>query len=196
MLEKKKVDDVAATAPNLTTVHGKPTQSRMYSGSHSLDERVATYGRPASLAYTLPPAAGKQADDIEAEKKRFDGTTTNRFFYEDLPAQARSSPPKQGYFDTTLDDTKHRKTMNLEREKAFFATDGAAFISPYLATSTRSTGAGTGKMGRMGDFTRNPKEAGSVYGVSIWADEYAQWGNKLKGKTLGETRSKAMTKHF
>ena len=197
MLKAKVKADTAATAPDVGTVGGKPQQSRLYSGSYSLDERVATYGRPPSLAYSLPPAAGKQVEEIEAINSKFDGTTTNRIFYQDLPARAKFSPPKNGYYDTTLDDTKHRKTMALEREADFFASGGASTItgsSPKIGATAKSAGSGRG--GALGEFTRNPKEAGSVYGVSVWSDEYAQWGTKLSGMSLSETRSKAMTKYF
>lgn len=40
-------------------------------------------------------------------------------------------------------------------------------------------------------------QSGNPYGVSVFVDEYAQWGDKLGGKmTLGETVSKKMTSYF
>lgn len=51
--------------------------------------------------------------------------------------------------------------------------------------------------GLRGELTRNPREAGNPYGVSVFVDEYAQWGSKLAGKTtLGETASRKMTAYF
>ena len=32
-----------------------------------------------------------------------------------------------------------------------------------------------------GELTRCPKEAGSVYGLSVFVDEYGKWQTKLRG---------------
>ncbi len=39
-------------------------------------------------------------------------------------------------------------------------------------------------------------QAGNPYGVSVFVDEYAGWGRKLAGTTLGETVSRKMTTYF
>ena len=57
---------------------------------------------------------------------------------------------------------------------------------------TRSTPAQGGR----GEITRRPGESGNVYGVSVFVDEYAKWGTACAGRTLGDTVSSKMTKHF
>lgn len=69
-----------------------------------------------------------------------------------------------------------------------------------LAADTFTTGKPedtfAGRAGRRGELTRHPAESGSVYGVSTFVDDYARWGTKLAGKTLGETVTKRTTRHF
>ena len=50
--------------------------------------------------------------------------------------------------------------------------------------------------GNRGEITRNPREAGNPYGVSVFVDEYAKWGTKLEGMPLTESVRKAQTKYF
>jgi hypothetical protein len=53
-----------------------------------------------------------------------------------------------------------------------------------------------GRGGRRGELVRHPGDAGSVYGVSTFVDDYARWGTKLAGVPLGETVAKATTRYF
>uniref|UniRef100_A0A7R9VW83 Uncharacterized protein n=1 Tax=Chlamydomonas euryale TaxID=1486919 RepID=A0A7R9VW83_9CHLO len=53
-----------------------------------------------------------------------------------------------------------------------------------------------GAKGGRGEITRNPREAGNPYGVSVFVDEYAQWGTKLAGMPLNESVGRATTKYF
>lgn len=39
-------------------------------------------------------------------------------------------------------------------------------------------------------------QAGSVYGVSVFADEYGKWGTALQGMALQETVNRKQTKYF
>jgi hypothetical protein len=51
-------------------------------------------------------------------------------------------------------------------------------------------GSAAGGKGARGELTRRPGEAGSPYGVSVFVDEYAQWGRKLPA--AGMTHGKAI----
>ena len=54
----------------------------------------------------------------------------------------------------------------------------------------------TGSKGNRGQITRNPREAGNPYGMSVFVDEYAQWGQKLSGMPLEESVKRAQTRYF
>lgn len=54
----------------------------------------------------------------------------------------------------------------------------------------------SGRSGLRGELTRHPGEAGSMYGVSTFVDEYATWGAQLLGKTRGDVDAKRLTQHF
>jgi hypothetical protein len=54
----------------------------------------------------------------------------------------------------------------------------------------------THTQGSRGEISRNPREGGNPYGVSVFVDEYATWGTKLEGMPLSESIGKATTKYF
>lgn len=53
-----------------------------------------------------------------------------------------------------------------------------------------------GHAGARGEITRHPGNSGSVYGMSVWADEYCKWGTKLEGMKRGDTISKRCTQYL
>lgn len=63
-------------------------------------------------------------------------------------------------------------------------------------TTERTCDAFAGRSGCRGELVRRPAEAGSVYGVSTFVDDYAAWGRKLQGQRLAETVDKRCTRHF
>eukprot|EP01023_Acetabularia_acetabulum_P035122 TRINITY_DN33102_c0_g2_i1.p4 TRINITY_DN33102_c0_g2~~TRINITY_DN33102_c0_g2_i1.p4 ORF type:complete len:136 (-),score=18.68 TRINITY_DN33102_c0_g2_i1:329-736(-) len=54
----------------------------------------------------------------------------------------------------------------------------------------------SGRAGTMGEISRHPGESGSVYGVSVFVDEYSKWGSKLQGHNLQETVGRMQTQYF
>lgn len=53
-----------------------------------------------------------------------------------------------------------------------------------------------GSKGSRGEMTRNPREAGNPYGISVYVDEYAKWQTKLSGMPLSESVRRQQTKYF
>lgn len=44
----------------------------------------------------------------------------------------------------------------------------------------------SGRCGQRGELTRHPGEAGSMYGISTFVDEYATWGTQFLGQKRGD----------
>lgn len=204
----------AATGQERAKVAGQGGRGpSMFSGKHSPNERMQAYGKPDGVAYTMPPSVGHEAEATNAYVRLFDGMTTNKVCYEADPAAARGSPPLPGYYDVGGDSgRKHFKNSTLEKEKAAMSSTGVGFGTAELTSKMGGgsgggggytgtvgllpPGASAGRGGSMGELTRNPKEAGNPYGVSVFVDEYAQWQTKLAGMPLSETVSRAKTKYF
>ena len=53
-----------------------------------------------------------------------------------------------------------------------------------------------GRSGARGEITRHPGNSGSVYGMSVWADEYCKWGTQLEGMKRGDTVTKRCTTYL
>lgn len=136
----------------------------------TLAERLQAYGRPESVAFTLAEAARPVEHHLE---------TTNQAVYDRLPKEATLRDP--GQFSGR--DTTFARTGALEQE---------ARAVPTLCDS----GAHAGGKGARGELTRRPGEAGNVYGVSVFVDEYAKWGSALKGMPLAESTAKMQSKYF
>eukprot|EP00197_Chlamydomonas_leiostraca_P010372 CAMPEP_0202860620 /NCGR_PEP_ID=MMETSP1391-20130828/2265_1 /ASSEMBLY_ACC=CAM_ASM_000867 /TAXON_ID=1034604 /ORGANISM="Chlamydomonas leiostraca, Strain SAG 11-49" /LENGTH=214 /DNA_ID=CAMNT_0049539831 /DNA_START=229 /DNA_END=873 /DNA_ORIENTATION=- len=154
----------------------------MYPTEEVLKERLDTYmpgGKPpAQLHYTLGRTMPQEAAEIP--KRHL--TTTNHHFYDDLPAAAKAAHPER----FPPPDFTHSLRSPL--------TKGDLQDGQHLTASHGTEAAGKGNRG---EITRNPREAGNPYGVSVFCDEYSQWGSKLGGKmTLGETVSRKMTSYF
>ena len=63
-------------------------------------------------------------------------------------------------------------------------------------TCERTCDTFAGRSGYRGELVRRPAEAGSVYGVSTFVDDYSSWGRKLQGQRLADTVAKRCTRHF
>ncbi|KAL3144193.1 hypothetical protein ABBQ32_003974 [Trebouxia sp. C0010 RCD-2024] len=94
--------------------------------------------------------------DYEAHEGRWE--TTNRHFYVDLPAEKRMVKPE--YYNTAV-DTSHHIHAALANE----AADDARTASVQ--------GGPCGRAGARGAMSRNAAEPGSLYGSSVFWDEYA-----------------------
>jgi len=151
----------------------KVTKPSLYS-SKNLEERIAAYGDPTPLAYTL----GRITPDEESPAHNRHLKTTYQVFLEDLPKAASIASP--AYFSQT--DRSHYIKNSLAKDS----------LDPtHLGTSEMA-----GSKGTRGEITRNPKEAGNPYGVSVYVDEYAKWQAKLAGMPLHESVRRAQTKYF
>ncbi len=93
-----------------------------------------------------------------------------------MPAQDATATRPQDY----VVDASHRVTGQLRKD---------------IWDTSRDAQAGS-KGGARGEITRNPKEGGNPYGVSVFVDEYATWQTKLNGMPLEESVAKATTKYF
>mmetsp|Transcript_37553 Transcript_37553/g.83620 ORF Transcript_37553/g.83620 Transcript_37553/m.83620 type:complete len:219 (-) Transcript_37553:362-1018(-) len=152
-----------------TPAPAPPRKPSMYSGKN-LEERLQTYGTPAKVHYPLGDTLGTAQD-----AQRF-LETTNQHFFDKLPEMATTSRP--GYY--TSPDRTHFKQ----------GTIGKVQSDDSVATTT------VGGKGARGEITRNPKESGNVYGVSVFVDEYAKWQTHLSGVPLNETVKRMQTKYF
>lgn len=63
-------------------------------------------------------------------------------------------------------------------------------------TFDRSPNVASGHAGARGEITRHPGNSGSVYGMSVWADEYCKWGNKLEGWKREDSSAKRCTTYL
>ncbi|GLC35629.1 hypothetical protein PLESTB_000186500 [Pleodorina starrii] len=139
----------------------------------NLADRLTTYGLADSVAYTIGP---NPATEAAKPAPRF-MTTTNKDLYETKPQEAIAANP-----DTFRSGpSPHGLTDGLTKSIRGEPTDQPNVV---------------GGKGSRGEITRRPGESGSVYGVSVFVDEYSKWGTALKGVPLDETASKKQTKYF
>eukprot|EP00798_Chlamydomonas_sp_ICE-L_P015870 gene15870-22000_t len=158
----------------------KPPEPSMY-GSKNLTERLQTYGVPDALNYAM---AGTQPlpGDLDRHME-----TTNQHFFDHLPREdmttAGTGTKPLDYFDPA--NRTHYNKGTLRKD----AYDGTRKL-PEEETA--------GGKGSRGEITRNPKEGGNVYGVSVFVDEYSKWGTALpeKNMTLKESEARKTTKYF
>ncbi|GAX82809.1 hypothetical protein CEUSTIGMA_g10235.t1 [Chlamydomonas eustigma] len=166
---KREADFRRLTSP----APAKIVKPSLYS-SKNLEERIATYRDPAPVAYTL----GHITPEEEPDGSNRHLKTTNQVFFSDLPKAASTASP--AYFSQT--DRSHFVKNSL-------ATDR---LDPtHLGTSEV-----IGSKGTRGEITRNPKESGNPYGISVYVDEYAKWQTKLAGMPLQDSVKRAQTKYF
>lgn len=97
-------------------------------------------------------------------------------FYEDQPAHARSQNP-------------HAYTTKLQPRSA-----GKLYRDSYTFDISNSGPAG--RCGSRGELVRRPAESGSVYGMSIFVDEYARCGSNLAGCKLVDNKAAKCTQQF
>jgi len=154
-----------------TTPPSAPRTKAMIPNEVSLQERLDTYmpggEPPATLSYTLGGTCKKNLPPLYTE-------TTNQHYFETLPTQKREEQPEHFQTDKRF---AHTATINRELKSA---------QDPPAENVNR----------RRGELTRNPRESGNPYGVSVFVDEYAKWGTQLLGRTRKECEDKACTKHF
>ncbi|KXZ41672.1 hypothetical protein GPECTOR_326g46 [Gonium pectorale] len=165
---KKEVDTHMLTSPPPARIN-KPS---MYTDGN-LAERLNTYGLPESIHYTI----GANAATPYVPSRDF--TTTNKEMYETRPAAARTARPD---------------AFPPSPQRSQFGITNAMTKSIRGEPSDQANVAG-GK-GSRGEMTRRPGESGNVYGVSVFADEYAKWGSALQGMPLEETAARKQTKYF
>ena len=85
----------------------------------------------------------------------------------------------------------------MDKSKHFVATLRRELTSAQHVTEGATNTDSLGGKGNRGAITRRPGESGNPYGVNVFVDEYAQWGQKLSGKyTLGETVARKQTAYF
>ena len=97
-------------------------------------------------------------------------------FYEHRPAKALSDSPME-----FARSAKQQSTGKLYRD---------------THTIGKTEDGYAGRAGRRGELVRHPGEAGSVYGVSTFVDDYARWGTKLQGLEYGQLAAQATTRYF
>lgn len=175
---KMAAEEANAAAPPPAAVR-KPRLVSARNMAATLAARVGTMEATAASSKFGSPLRGDNVTE-ENEKRYF--ATTTEFFYETKPARARALRGPE-YF-----------TMPVNPSRA--GRIAAAAHARESTSTTMSTYASAGRSGSRGEMTRNPGEAGSVYGVSVFSDEYSKWGSALRGKPLGETISNMQTKYF
>lgn len=116
------------------------------------------------------PLRGGDSTILGTELSHFQ--TTNQHFYVEQPAMAKASPPagRPDYFAPPKPKERPAVPEHAVPEKTIAGP-----------TNARS--------GARGEMSRHPGEAGSVYGVSVWADEYGKWGTKLQGQTRAQAQA-------
>ncbi|KAG1671904.1 hypothetical protein FOA52_003471 [Chlamydomonas sp. UWO 241] len=123
-------------------------------------------------AYGQPVALaytmGRVDPEVKAAVPTADFTTTSRAAFTGAPVRPSDEQPRFGQTGQLAKDTWDGKS------------DAGKF----------------GAKGSRGEISRNPREGGNPYGVSVFVDEYATWGAKLQGMPLSESVGKATTKYF
>jgi len=104
-----------------------------------------------------------------------DWRTTTQIFYDEKPAQARARGEAVPSAHLPCSSGK------LQRDSY---------------TTGKNESASSGRGGQRGELTRHPGEAGNVYGMSTFVDDYAQWGSKLRGVRLSHTERLKTTRYF
>lgn len=181
----------------------KPVKPSLF-GSRNLDERLATYGKPEALHYTL---GGTEVLASDSDRHL---NTTNAHFYSKLPeldkSAARSGTElhKTVHHSAGLDHTTAR--TGISRPPGYFAeapdrshfSKSSVIRDTYDKTYRHPSTEMAARGGARGEITRRPLEDGSVYGVSVFVDEYAKWGKVLpeRNMSLGESVSRQQTKYF
>lgn len=95
---------------------------------------------------------------------------------------------------------EHRRDAALRADPHAYSREAKQQSTGKLHRDTHTSGKSedrfAGRAGRRGELVRHPGEAGSVYGVSTFVDEYARWGTKLQGMTYGDSAAQATTRYF
>jgi hypothetical protein len=102
--------------------------------------------------------------------------TVLQYFYTDMVKKAKADSPE-----------------TYKRQPAYTSA-GKLFRDAH--TFNRSPQEPTGHAGARGEITRHPGLSGSVYGMSVWADEYCKWGTKLKGWKREDSAAKKCTTYL
>ena len=204
----------------------------MYSSSGTVagnvESRLATYGAPETLAYTLGRTV--PLEDIKVPDRYM--KTTNQQNYVEQP-QVRTaglgpSPtdytkvacisyyqylctpncadrgalpflphhPRSHFCPQAALDASASKPAGYFAPPAKTHFSDSTTVKAIYDTSHLSASEPTGSKGTRGEITRNPREAGNPYGVSVFVDEYARWQTKLAGMPLTESVGRAQTKYF
>lgn len=148
----------------------KPVMVTTHNLSATLNANRETGAPPTGFAATLP-----KHPDSELKSQL---ETTNQHFYDKKPELDKTT--KDPAYFAPLDRTHH--------------LDNIVYKDSY--ETVKHDNDINGRAGNRGELTRRPGESGNPYGVSTWVDEYAKWGDKIKGMSLSETRQKMQTKYF
>lgn len=97
-------------------------------------------------------------------------------FYEDKVTKAKTDSPDAF-------------TMNKPKISA-----GALYRDAH--TFERSPQVPSGRAGARGEITRHPGLSGSVYGMSVWVDEYSKWETKQDGWKREDSSTKRCTSYL
>jgi hypothetical protein len=154
---------------------------------HDALDRISTLEGPSSasmqnLGLSTADLKGTTAKTMESlGASHFQ--TTNSVMYVANPKAAQAKDPEI----YAPSGTSHGRRAELD--KTVFRNSGTGPLEPTMEDNVDKA--------RRGPMTRRPQEGGNPYGVSVYVDEYAEWGTKVAGKmTWGESTGRMQTKYF